>query len=197
MRLFNLDSQTTISITNDFEQENYPDIGGEWVVWEKARDIFAYNIQTSEQLTITHDGFAQQYPRVDSNLVVWEDNRNGNWDIYGYDLERRVEQAVIVDAGDQYLPNPSGEFLVFGHCMSAPNGCDEVNELRALDLRRGQIHVVYQYESVDESIESSFAEHHRGNIIWERLAVNLDSQIRLAKRFDQQLYLPIVAGMKD
>lgn len=41
---------------------------------------------------------------AEEGYVVWSDNRNGDWDIYGYDLVTGVEKAICTDSGDQQCP---------------------------------------------------------------------------------------------
>jgi TolB protein len=52
-------------------------------------------------------------PAIDGNLVVWADSRNGNHDIYGYDLAKGVEFPIYVGPGDQYFPAVSGNLVVW------------------------------------------------------------------------------------
>jgi beta propeller repeat protein len=66
----------------------------------------------------THAG-DQQWPAVSGNIVVWEDNRNGNWDIYGYDLSNQTEFPICTDAADQRWPQISGNTVVW---FDDPNG---------------------------------------------------------------------------
>ena len=35
---------------------------------------------------------------------MWQDDRNGNWDIYMYDVSTGVEQQITSDPTDQILP---------------------------------------------------------------------------------------------
>jgi TolB protein len=51
--------------------------------------------------------------RVSGNTVVWHDERNGNWDIYAYDLATRQGFSVCTKAGDQVRPNISGNYVVW------------------------------------------------------------------------------------
>jgi len=37
-------------------------------------------------------------------FVVWQDNRNGDWDIYGYDLDKKTEYAICTADGNQTNP---------------------------------------------------------------------------------------------
>ncbi|NMC76400.1 MAG: hypothetical protein GYA60_03795, partial [Candidatus Methanofastidiosa archaeon] len=43
---------------------------------------------------ITSDTFNQQRPAIYGDIVVWEDNRNGNSDIYGYNLKTGQEFPI-------------------------------------------------------------------------------------------------------
>jgi len=46
----------------------------------------------------------QTSPDVENGVIVWQDNRNGNWDIYAYDLNVKKEKAICTDKGDQTEP---------------------------------------------------------------------------------------------
>jgi beta propeller repeat protein len=59
------------------------------------------------------DAANQTNPSVSMDRIVWQDDRNGNWDIYGYDLLTRQEFAVCVGPGDQINPRLSGNRVVW------------------------------------------------------------------------------------
>lgn len=76
-------------------------------------DIIAYHFaEQSQDLVRASTG---SMPAVSGNLVVWQDYRNGNWDVYGYDLAAQKELPVCVAAGDQTRPDISGDVVVWEH----------------------------------------------------------------------------------
>lgn len=46
----------------------------------------------------------QRYPALYEDIVVWEDDRNGNYDIYGYNLATKEEFQITVDPANQRGP---------------------------------------------------------------------------------------------
>jgi beta propeller repeat protein len=55
----------------------------------------------------------QTNPDIDRNIVVWQDNRNGDWDIYGYNLTTRQEFQITDEQHDQTNPAISGNVVVW------------------------------------------------------------------------------------
>lgn len=49
---------------------------------------------------ITTDGNIQEYPAIYNDKIVWEDLRNGNWDIYMYDLSTSTETQITTTDGN-------------------------------------------------------------------------------------------------
>lgn len=80
-----------------------PQIDGPWVVWwdEKER-IYLYNLETKQQQTLPATR-GTRLPDVSATdqLVIWQDKRNGNWDLYGYDLRQQQELPLLVAPRDQ------------------------------------------------------------------------------------------------
>ena len=52
-------------------------------------------------------------PAVSGNVVVWEDWRDGNGDIYGYDVGSKQEFAIAKMADDQISPAVAGNTAVW------------------------------------------------------------------------------------
>lgn len=52
------------------------------------------------QITTSHS----KYPDIYGDKIVWQDLRNGNWDIYMYDLSTEEEIQITTDPGYQILP---------------------------------------------------------------------------------------------
>lgn len=70
--------------------------------WEMSGGAFPISISPSTR---------RGRPAIYGDIAVWADERNGNWDIYGYNLSDDKELALIVDSADQERP------AIYGHVM--------------------------------------------------------------------------------
>lgn len=61
---------------------------------------------------ITESGY-QGLPDIDERLVVWNDNRNGNLDIFNYNLKTETEDDLITDPAWQGQPKSSAGRIVW------------------------------------------------------------------------------------
>jgi len=111
----------------EFDQQR-PAVWGETVVWVDNyfgdMDIYAADLSTSlkagisdpenpVEFPITTNEQEQTNPDIDRNIVVWQDNRNGDWDIYGYNLTTRREFQITAESHDQTNPAVSGNTVVW------------------------------------------------------------------------------------
>ena len=55
----------------------------------------------------------QIWPAIDRNMVIWQDYRNGNYDVYGYNLSTRQEFPICTQAALQSSPDISGNTVVW------------------------------------------------------------------------------------
>ena len=109
------------------DQQN-PVIWNNVVVWQDNFsgnwDIYAADISDFETLrqtdpnnvvefAVATNEFSQTNPDIDGNIIVWQDNRNNNWDIFGYNLTTRKEFQITNDSHDQTSPAISGSVVVW------------------------------------------------------------------------------------
>ena len=62
---------------------------------------------------ITTDAAYRDFPAISGDRIVWQDARNGNWDIYLFDLATGTEQQITTDPAHQYSPAISGDRIVW------------------------------------------------------------------------------------
>lgn len=55
----------------------------------------------------------QRNPSISGDRIVWHDSRNGNNDIYLYDLGTNTERRITTNADDQRYPSISGDKIVW------------------------------------------------------------------------------------
>ena len=112
---------------SNFHQEN-PAIWGDWVVWQEDFgdgdfDIYAADISDPAnpvEFALVSDTAAQINPAISGHLVVWQDDRNGDFDIYGYNLITREEFQITTDGNNQTNPAISGSLVVWEDSRVTP-----------------------------------------------------------------------------
>ncbi|MCC4769463.1 hypothetical protein FXV91_04405 [Methanosarcina sp. DH2] len=68
---------------------------------------------TINEIQITTNGSSQNIPDIYEDRIVWADYRNGNLDIYMYDLSNFTEAQITTDESNQYYPEIYGENIYF------------------------------------------------------------------------------------
>lgn len=68
--------------------------------------------QCTETQIIT-DGSDQECPAIYGDKIVWQDIRNGNWDIYMYDLSTSTKTQITTDGSWQISPAIYGNNIVW------------------------------------------------------------------------------------
>ena len=74
-------------------------------------------------------------------MVSWADNRNGDYDVYAYDLATGMEYPMVVAAADQVAHARDGNYVVWQDMRNSPPGVPPEYtdaDLYGMDLRTGQ-----------------------------------------------------------
>lgn len=87
-----------------------PKLSGDWVVAidsDQNGTLWANNVADSLDPVRVTDSTGKEInrPAIAGRIVVWQDKRNGNWDIYGFDLTTQAEFPVTTQDGDQKNPS--------------------------------------------------------------------------------------------
>jgi beta propeller repeat protein len=113
------DTQDRMYAYADLNQEN-PVIWDNWLVFEVDYGDGDYDIHAADLSVSGEPSYSlvdlsskQINPDISGHLVVWQDNRDGNWDIYGYNLITRTEFPITTDPADQINPAISGALVVW------------------------------------------------------------------------------------
>ena len=117
LRALNLVTAQTLLVSSSTQDQLDPDVQAGRVVWQDWRDagpgeIYFRNLESDEQRRITTNSFGQYHPVLYGNFIAWQDNRNGEVDIYGYDLLRHAEVRVTSTAENETRPFLDGPWLV-------------------------------------------------------------------------------------
>ncbi len=113
----NLITGQTVDVDPGAQDQVDADVQAGRVVWQDARDvgpgeIYFKNLETGEQRRITTNAFGQYFPAISDRWIVWQDNRNGEVDLYGFDLRRNAEFRVTNTPENEAHPSLEGPWLV-------------------------------------------------------------------------------------
>lgn len=141
---YDINNATELVITDAPGNQMDPQIDSPWIVWWDYQErIYLYNLETNQQQTIlTTHGARLPDVSVADHLVIWQDMRNGNWDLYGFDLSLQQEIPFIVAPRDQ--ENAIIDQGVIAFQSKTEGGTFNIN---LLDLASKQTFPIEQYSS--------------------------------------------------
>lgn len=92
-----------IIIENGVGNQVDPQIDWPYVVWwDDQEHIYLHHLETGKTTSLlTTQGARLPAVSALDQLVVWQDKRNGNWDLYGFDLLLNREVPLVVAPDDQ------------------------------------------------------------------------------------------------
>ncbi|MBI5230670.1 MAG: PD40 domain-containing protein [Coriobacteriales bacterium] len=70
---------------------------------------------------LTDNGDAQYAPAISGSNVVYHDMRNGNFDVYAFDLSSGVESRLTTSTADQWFADVSGDLVVWTDMRNGPD----------------------------------------------------------------------------
>lgn len=100
-----------------------PDISGNVAVWEACSqqcDIMYRDLETGEVLNVTRGRGQGIRPRVAGSRIVWQDRRDGDDDVYMYQIDTGWTVKLTDNPGDQVYPVVSSERWVVWGDQGAP-----------------------------------------------------------------------------
>ena len=112
-----------------------PDVQAGRVVWQDFRDvgpgeIYLKDLEKNMVQRVTTNSFGQYHPVIYDNWIAWQDNRNGEVDIYGFDLLRNIEVQVTKTTENEARPYLDGAWC---YCEEDSQGSGSSN-LRLVHL---------------------------------------------------------------
>lgn len=117
--------------------------------------LFLGSIEENE-FQITAEPHDQRWPALYDNIVVWMDSRNGDWDIYGYNLTTRNEFPIATETGDQMYPAIYKDIVVW---------LDTRNDRK--DLYGYNLSTHEEFEIPDESEVRGDPAIYENIVVWE------------------------------
>jgi hypothetical protein len=82
-------------------------------IWSKSRKFETSAAAPGQPFLISATEADQDRPAIYGDVVAWGDDRNGNLDIFGYNLETQNEFPVCVAAGHQWFPAVSSDTVIW------------------------------------------------------------------------------------
>ncbi|MCL4870855.1 MAG: hypothetical protein KJ063_18000 [Anaerolineae bacterium] len=191
--LFDLQSRTVSTITTPPPStvDWHPDIYQDWLAWYRLnldtgeRFVRLLNLSSSEQITLPIITEPITWISLDDQYVIWPDWRNGNSDIYGYDLISRHEVALITGPFNQGKAIIN-DGVIFYHDHEPPR------TLRMYHLNTQQAYIIYEQlpnHSLQQHIDFDL-----GTAVWTVVAHTAPSQwtIYAAQQLPERFYLPVL-----
>ncbi|SEN69737.1 TolB family protein [Lihuaxuella thermophila] len=93
----------------------------------------------AHEMAVTTNTSAQSNPAIYQDKIVWQDYRNGNWDIYMYDLSTGKETQITSSPNNEWNPAIYGDKIVWRDFRN------KHAELYMYDLSTGQETLITTY----------------------------------------------------
>ena len=135
LKAYNMITATSETVDLTAHDQMDPWVHKQRVVWQDFRDvgpgeIYFKNLKTGDVRRITHSGAGQYFPVISEQWIVWADNRDTQFDLYGYNLLRGAEVKLTDTLEDETQPSINGKWVVYSEDSSG----ESLLNLRMLSL---------------------------------------------------------------
>ncbi|MEK6954992.1 MAG: dockerin type I domain-containing protein [Candidatus Micrarchaeota archaeon] len=119
LHLYDLSTNTETPLAATADNEVLPQIKGGQVAYlsypqgGSSASVYVYDIASQIARKITPDGANASMPAIGNGIVAYPDDRNGNWDIYAYDLNTSEEVRVTSSALGESYPQISRKAIYY------------------------------------------------------------------------------------
>ncbi|ODS36637.1 hypothetical protein BEH94_11645 [Candidatus Altiarchaeales archaeon WOR_SM1_SCG] len=97
-------------------EESIPQCYYEWGQKLQDTPVKIFVPRTEKQITMSSAN--QISPAIYDDKIVWQDYRNGNWDIYMYDLSTKKEKQITMSSANQISPAIYDDKIVWQDCRN-------------------------------------------------------------------------------
>jgi beta propeller repeat protein len=158
----NLSTETTTAVDPTTQNQIDASVYGRQVVWQDFRDpgygeIYMKDLQTGQIKRITNNPGGQYYPVIFDQWIVWSDNRDGQFDLYGYNLKRQAEIRLTDTPENETRPYINGPWVAY---MEDAAGAQKIN-LRLLNLAN-----LASVQLTNEASEKEKTAMASGKLVW-------------------------------
>ncbi len=190
--LFDLQSRMVMSLTQTSSPmiEHHPEIYGEWVAWNSLNlsnsdnSVALYNLTSSEHITIPLMTAHETWISLDSQYVVWDDWRNGNADVYGFDLISQQILPLITGPYHQSRAVVRDRLLVY-QSQGTPTS------LYVHHLDTEEAYLLFEPPPSQTGISRQKAMDN-GVIVWINGAVGPQGIVYGARQLPERFFLPVL-----
>jgi beta propeller repeat protein len=159
----------------------YPAIHETTVIWSEDSkefwDILGIDLVTRNRFRVTNKGsvYSTKGASIYANVIVWEDYRNGNPDVYGYDLSTSTEFQIKADI--YYQSNPA----IFGDIVVYDDDRNGNVDIYGYNLLTGK-----EFQITSNNSDQYYAAIYKNIVVWvdERNAVRREELIPGIENFD-------------
>lgn len=104
------------SFDEDMADEASDNLGEDFQ--DNMQDVYMWNLKTGKfnilpRIGLNKYDYHKMYPAISGNRIVWEDNRNGDWEIYMYNLESKSEKRITHNSKNQGDSTINGNIIAW------------------------------------------------------------------------------------
>ena len=107
------DKKTQEIISSEGAPIYYTDIWNKNIVYIMNNKVFLYNLDSKLTKTIDNNDSEKRDVAIYEDKIVWADERDGNFEIYLYDLSTNKEKRLTNTPADDDAPDLYGKVLVY------------------------------------------------------------------------------------
>ncbi|UCF07168.1 MAG: right-handed parallel beta-helix repeat-containing protein, partial [Thermoplasmata archaeon] len=178
LKLHSQDDLESITLVDGAGDQHSPSIYGHSLVYvddtSGNSDIYCYDLSMDSDgdgipnflesprpspdpamIQITTDSYNQINPEIYENHIVWQDDRNGNYDIYSFDLNSGSETQITTDTANQVEPH------IFGNSIVWEDDSESDTEIYIHYIREGQ-----NSKITDDGIDQHKPRIHGEKLVW-------------------------------